>query len=90
MEAYYPEVTRVEVISSKGRELVKYNVKNVRTSLQDNGRTLKVFFKDDIQEIENAVEKEIVENLIADLKEISSVDNDTLQKITAKYIVKEH
>lgn len=89
MEAYYPEVTRVEVISSKGRELVKYNVKNVRTSLQDNGRTLKVFFKDDIQEIENAVEKEIVENLIADLKEISSFDDDTLQKITAKYIVKE-
>lgn len=88
MEAYYPEVTRVEVISSKGRELVKYNVDDVRTSLQDNGRTLKVFFKDDIQEIENAVEKEIVENLISDLKEFSSVDDDTLQKITAKYIVK--
>ena len=88
MEAYYPEVTRVEVISSKGRELVKYNVDDVRTSLQDNGRTLKVFFKDDIQEIENAVEKEIVENLISDLKEFSSVDDDTLQKITSKYIVK--
>jgi hypothetical protein len=39
----YSRITRVEVIGKNGRELVKYNVKNVQVSVQDDGRTLKVF-----------------------------------------------
>jgi len=39
----YPEVTRVEVITNEGRELVQYECSNVQVSLQDDGQTIKVF-----------------------------------------------
>jgi len=39
------EITRVEVIAEKGRELVKTDCE-IRTEVQDEGRTLKVFAKE--------------------------------------------
>ena len=39
----YPDVTRVEVIGNDGREFVQYGCSNVKVSLQDDGRTIKVF-----------------------------------------------
>jgi len=39
----YPDVTRVEVIGSEGREYVRYECSNVQVSLQDHGQTIKVF-----------------------------------------------
>jgi hypothetical protein len=52
----YPEVTRVEVITDDGREFVRYDCSNVQMSLQDGGRTLKVFLKQEqISEEENEV-----------------------------------
>ena len=36
-------VTRVEVISEKGREYVNLDCRNVQIELQDEGKTLKVF-----------------------------------------------
>ena len=39
----YPEVTRVEVVTNNGRELVRYECSNVQVSLQDDWRTIKVF-----------------------------------------------
>jgi len=39
----YPEVTRVEVVTNNGRELVRYECSNVQVSLQDDGQTIKVF-----------------------------------------------
>ena len=39
----YPDVTRVEVIGSEGREYVRYECSNVQVSLQDDGQTIKVF-----------------------------------------------
>ena len=36
-------VTRVEVISEKGREYVNLDCRNVQFELQDEGKTLKVF-----------------------------------------------
>ena len=36
-------VTRVEVIDDKGRAYTNYECKDVWTSLQDSGKTLKVF-----------------------------------------------
>ena len=52
----YPEVTRVEVITDDGREFVRYDCHNVQVSLQDDGRTLKVFLKQEqISEEENEV-----------------------------------
>jgi len=39
----YPQVTRVEVITNNGRELVRYECSNVQVSLQDDRQTIKVF-----------------------------------------------
>ena len=51
----YPKVTRVELITNWGREIVKLGCSNVKMSLQDNGRTIKVFMmeEDQISEEEN-------------------------------------
>ena len=42
MEAF-PYVNRVEVIGKNGREFVEYDCSNVKVSIQDDKRTLKVF-----------------------------------------------
>lgn len=39
------DVTRVEVIDNDGRVYVKYNVKDIEMSFQDNCKTLKLFIK---------------------------------------------
>lgn len=39
----YPLINRVEVIGKNGREFVQYDCSNVQVSVQDEGRTLKVF-----------------------------------------------
>jgi hypothetical protein len=51
----YPEVTRVELITNWGRKVVELGCSNVKVSLQDNGRTIKVFMmeEDQISEEEN-------------------------------------
>jgi len=51
----YPGVTRVELITNWGREIVKLGCSNVKVSLQDDGRTIKVFMneQDQISEEEN-------------------------------------
>ena len=38
----YPNVTRVEVIGN-GREYIRYGCADVKISLQDDGKTLKIF-----------------------------------------------
>lgn len=43
----FPEITRVEVIDSTGRAYTQYNVKEVQMSIQDDGRTMKIFLKDE-------------------------------------------
>jgi hypothetical protein len=45
----YPKVTRVEVITSKGREFVQHECAYVQFSLQDDGRTIKVFLSSNDQ-----------------------------------------
>ena len=47
----FPEATRIEVIGN-GREYVKYGVRNVRASVQDDGRTVKIFIDYDEEEKE--------------------------------------
>ena len=42
-----PEVTRVEVITNNGREFVQYECSDVQVSLQDDGRTIKLFLSAD-------------------------------------------
>ncbi len=39
----YPEITRVEVITYNGREYVNWDCSDVKVTIQDEGRTLKVF-----------------------------------------------
>ena len=45
----FPKVTRFEVIGN-GREYVKYGVRNVWASVQDDGRTVKIFIEYDVDE----------------------------------------
>ena len=45
-------VTRVEVIGN-GREFVRYGCENVRISLQDDQRTLKIFMDPDLTQGNN-------------------------------------
>lgn len=45
----FPKATRVEVIGN-GREYVKYGVRNVWASVQDDGRTVKIFLEYDVDE----------------------------------------
>lgn len=46
METILEKVTRVEIIDEKGRSYVNWHDKNkVTTSIQDDGRTLKIFIK---------------------------------------------
>jgi hypothetical protein len=39
------EITRVEVIDEIGRAYVNMNAQNVQYSIQDSGRTLKIFLQ---------------------------------------------
>jgi len=39
------KVTRLEVISQNGRELVLHDLKNIELSFQNDDRTLKIFIK---------------------------------------------
>ncbi len=42
----YSRINRVEVIGTHGRVLVKHDVTNVQISIQDDGRTLKIFLEE--------------------------------------------
>ena len=53
----YPKVTRVELITNWGREIVKLGCSNVKMSLQDNGRTIKVFMMEEDQILEEENER---------------------------------
>ncbi len=44
------EVTRVEIISEKGREFVKHGCHSVEIATQDNGRTLKIFLNRELDQ----------------------------------------
>lgn len=43
----YPDVTRVEVIDQISRVYINYECSNVQVSIQDDGKTLKVFLSTD-------------------------------------------
>ncbi len=45
--AFTGKVTRFEVIDKDGRSYVTYDVSSIRFSLQDDGRTIKVFIEND-------------------------------------------
>lgn len=66
----YPKVTRVELITNWGREITKLGCSNVKVSLQDDGRTIKVFMmeEDQISEEENERRFKECMKLINDLK----------------------
>lgn len=49
------KINRLEIIGEKGREFVNYSVV-IELSLQDNGKTLKIFKKSKKEEIKNQVE----------------------------------
>jgi len=46
---FLPDVTRFEVIDEKGRSYTTYDVKEIHLSLQDNGKTLKLFISKELK-----------------------------------------
>lgn len=43
----FDNITRFEVIGPQGRELTSYGVHDIVLSIQDDGKTLKIFYKVD-------------------------------------------
>lgn len=66
----FENVTRLEVIGPNGREVVSYGVKNINFSVQDNGKTLKVFYDVD-DDLANNVHQDILQGLV------QSIDNNS-------------
>ena len=58
-----PGISRLEVIDDKGRSYVNLDIKNLDISIQDNGRTMKIFtyrnYEDAIQEMYDRESKDI-------------------------------
>lgn len=65
----FENVTRLEVIGPNGRKIVSYGVKNLNFSVQDNGKTLKVFYDVD-DDLANTVHQDILQGLV------KSIDNN--------------
>jgi hypothetical protein len=59
----YPQVTRVEVITNNGRSYVKLGCSNVKVSLQDDGRTIKVLMVEEDQITEEENERRFSEHM---------------------------
>jgi len=66
----FEDVTRLEVIGPNGREVVSYGVTNLNFSVQDNGKTLKVFYDID-DDLANTVHQNILQGLV------KYIDNDS-------------
>jgi hypothetical protein len=64
----YPDVTRVEVIGNDGREFVHYGCSNVKVSLQDDGRTIKVFLYTMFQQEEPKPMDDVINRLLEKYK----------------------
>jgi hypothetical protein len=64
----YPDVTRVEVIGNDGREFVHYGCSNVKVSLQDDGRTIKVFLYTMFQQEEPKPMDDVIDRLVEKYK----------------------
>jgi len=64
----YPDVTRVEVIGNDGREFVHYGCSNVKVSLQDDGRTIKVFLYTMFQQKEPKPMDDVIDRLLEKYK----------------------
>ncbi len=74
----YPKVTRIEIIG-KERDLVRYGCEDVRVSLQDDGRTLKVFYGWDSED--EAALVELVKKRIAEDGPTTRVTIDELSNL---------
>ena len=58
----YENVSRLEIIDSKGRSYVEYGIVGMTFDLQDDGRTLKIFVTAD-EEKANQTRKQFFDDL---------------------------
>jgi|LakMenE01Jun11ns_1017448.scaffolds.fasta_scaffold9696572_2 hypothetical protein len=58
----YENVSRLEIIDSKGRSYVEYGIVGMTFDLQDDGRTLKIFVTAD-EEKANQTRKQLFDDL---------------------------
>jgi hypothetical protein len=86
----YPDVTRVEVIGNDGREFVHYGCSNVKVSLQDDGRTIKVFLYTMFQQEESKPMDDAINRLENKYKKAeenaaSYMTDEVIDRVVKKY-----
>jgi len=86
----YPDVTRVEVIGNDGREFVHYGCSNVKVSLQDDGRTIKVFLYTMFQQKEPKPMDDVIDRLENKYKQAeenaaSYMTDEVIDRVVKKY-----
>jgi hypothetical protein len=86
----YPDVTRVEVIGNDGREFVHYGCSNVKVSLQDDGRTIKVFLYTMFQQKEPKPMDDVIDRLENKYKKAeenaaSYMTDEVIDRVVKKY-----
>ena len=86
----YPDVTRVEVIGNDGREFVHYGCSNVKVSLQDDGRTIKVFLYTMFQQEEPKPMDDVMDRLENKYKQAeenaaSYMTDEVIDRVVKKY-----
>jgi hypothetical protein len=70
----YENVSRLEIIDSKGRSYVEYGIVGMTFVLQDDGRTLKIFVTAD-EEKANQTRKHLLDELTKLSQEMGLYDN---------------
>ena len=86
----YPDVTRVELIGNDGREFVRYGCSNVKVSLQDDGRTIKVFLYTMFQQEEPKPMDDVIDRLENKYKQAeenaaSYMTDEVIDRVVKKY-----
>jgi hypothetical protein len=70
----YENVSRLEIIDSKGRSYVEYGIVGMTFDLQDDGRTLKIFVTAD-EEKANQTRKQLFDELTQLSQEMGLYNN---------------
>jgi len=75
------KVTRLEVIDENGRSYTKYHISDVKFSLQDDDRTLKIFLEVQKNDLVELTDEEIAQAVGSPIDEVYLSD---FRKVLAK------
>jgi hypothetical protein len=80
------KVTRLEVIDENGRSYTKYRISDIKFSLQDDDRTLKIFLEVQKNDLVELTDEEIAQAVGSPIDEVYLSDfRKVLSKLKEKY-----